>query len=207
MTYLVTLSSKPKFSIGYRFDRRIPPDADLMATKGERIPQALLAEMPTRLTLEPHKTDPPHISGQAAYWLVVEPFVELLDRFEPGLHQTSRVNVYTSRGQLHLGKFYLVFPGARIDAVITDSSNLLVKPGRVLNVDGQTHVIKPTYVVDLANFNVTIDFDQIRHHHFWFGGPRFRTYAFFSEAFAAAVRQRGIEGIEMYQCKEVIRNG
>jgi hypothetical protein len=123
--------------------------------------------------------------------LVSPGFRDLVERFEPGVHQFLPVRML--RKDTHLGGMFLMVIAARIDGL----NHALCEPPL-----GDRRV----YVRQIGStWRIVFDPERIAGHHLWF--EKHLGYFFISGSLLAACEQAEIEGLRFGKPQEVVPRG
>ncbi len=127
---------------------------------------------------------------------------ELIELFEPNIHQFFRVDVSRGRSKLPIFRrdgslldtpYYLLNAMRRLDAVIPEKSNV-----RVRHYDNQPTSINWTgYSLDAV-----LDKKLIGGHHLWTGAHHLYGDLFFSDELGEAYLAKGWKGLELTRLAE-----
>ena len=127
---------------------------------------------------QPLRTD---IEIMSSTYFVSERFRDLIERYQPHVHQFALVQL-VYKGGAHADNFYWFYPCARLDGLDREHTTheFIDKIGYWRYIHGRQ------YVVSLA---------QVAGHHIWIDSRLHSSSIFVSQAFKEAVDQAGLKGI------------
>jgi hypothetical protein len=165
MPYIATTSTSDSRAIFHEFDPAITSDQFRQLAGAFPLTSDGRAAIPRKLSVgKPRRGGMPHIIGWLSGPWIVSPRVrDLIEELEPGVQEFSSIALIGIDGKSDFGTYFLILPPPKLDAVLTDRSEL--------NSTGRFE-FRARCVLDAA---------IIQGHHFWRGEGALRMTYFCSD--------------------------
>jgi hypothetical protein len=224
MAYFVTLPDDedewlaPKFEggvSGLDFDMVVPQGHLVRGMNLEgclryhiRVPEQLLASIPTRMVVRPGKEGYLPDFGIAPWggWkLVSQKFVDVVEKLEPGEHEFLPIaETVDSEGRLIEKRYFLMNILQQFNEVDVDRSSVVLRESHhalVVNGKREEFTVRTMGLIKPRLFSLKRDI--IMGHHLWHGTDEDIYHVFFSQALHDAVRASELSPLQYFLAEDV----
>ncbi|MFG1248197.1 imm11 family protein [Xanthobacter flavus] len=144
-------------------------------------PESLRTSAPSRITIKTRSKNPPDFGfgPWGEFRLVSEPFVDIVEDLDPGVHQFIKIPETYISGEIKIDKYYYIMNVINtIDALDVENSNVIFDKFRTHNNSDIGYV----YLMKIAKpFKISLFRDKIGSANMWRGSRRSINRLFFSK--------------------------
>lgn len=169
--------------------------------RGEDLMPELLSKIPNPFyVIPPRKGEMLEIFGRnPGVWTIKENIKAIIEELEPGVHSFIPVNLKVRGSEEDFGKYYLLYFGQAINAVVVDATDFA--EGR-----GRTGFEKSSTISAFGD--CILDAEKVRGKHLWRGArgilgssSPFAFTVFCSDELAKRIKAIGAQGWRFQHCK------